>query len=102
MKESTDWGILIQKHLDGQTSEEEAASLSDRIVTDAAVRSDYLRAARLHGALGDETLELDREVISFPGPEPRKSRRVLSIAWRRQIVAARLDSEQSCTCLSKH
>ena len=88
MKESTDWGILIQKHLDGQTSEEEAATLSDQIVADAAVRSDYLRAARLHGALGDETLELDREVIAFPRPEPRKSRRVLSIAWRRQIVAA--------------
>ena len=42
---------LIQKHLDGRTSTEEAASLSARIIADRDVRSRYLKAAQIHGAL---------------------------------------------------
>ena len=88
MTDTTDWQTLIQKHLDGQTSEEEAAALSDQIVSNNSVRSDYLKAACLHGALGDETLELDGETIPFPQPEPKKERRVQPIVWPRQLAAA--------------
>jgi hypothetical protein len=88
MTDSIDWQALIQKHLDGLSSEEEAAALSDLIVNSDAVRSEYLQAARLHGALGDETVELDREVIAFPSPEPKRERRLQPIAWSRQLAAA--------------
>ena len=89
MTDSTDWQNLIQKHLDGLTSEEEAAVLSDQIVSSEAVRADYLKAARLHGALGDETLELEQEPIPFPQAEPKKDRRrIHSLAWPRQLAAA--------------
>lgn len=59
MTDSTDWQPLIQKHLDGQTTEEEAKTLSREIETDASVRSEYLNAARIHGALCDEVISLD-------------------------------------------
>ena len=41
MKPTPDWDTLIQKHLDGLTTEEEAKALSARIVEDAEVRSRY-------------------------------------------------------------
>ncbi len=85
---SMDWQNLIQKHLDGLTSEQEAAALSDQIVNEDAVRSDYLKAARLHGALGDEMLELEQETNPFPQPEAKKDGRIRSIAWPRQLAAA--------------
>ena len=85
---SPDWQDLIQKHLDGLTSEEEAAALSEQIVSDDSIRSDYLKAARLHGALGDETLELADELIPFPPSEPKKDGRIHSITWPRQFAAA--------------
>ena len=88
MTDSTDWQDLIQKHLDGLTSEEEAAALSDQIVSNEAVRLDYLKAARLHGALGDETLELGEEPIPFPRVEPKKTTRINSLVWPRQLAAA--------------
>lgn len=87
MTDSTDWQDLIQKHLDGLTSEEEAAALSDQIVSNDAVRSDYLKAARLHGALGDETLELEQEPIPFPQTAPKRDR-LRPISWPRQLAAA--------------
>ena len=86
--ESTDWQDIIQKHLDGLTSQEEAAALSDQIVGNEAVRTDYIKAARLHGTLGDETLELDQEPIPFPQEEPKKNTRIHSLAWTRQLAAA--------------
>ena len=61
MRPSQDWNALIQKHLDGQTTEEEAQALSTGIEDDAEVRSQYLKAAQIHGALADETLALDVE-----------------------------------------
>lgn len=88
MTDSTDWQDLIQKHLDGLTSEEEAAALSDQIVSNADIRADYLKASRLHGALGDETLELEQESIPFPQPEPKRNHRLHSFAWPRQLAAA--------------
>lgn len=88
MTDSTDWQDLIQKHLDGQTTEAEAAALSEQIVNDKAVRVDYLKAARLHGALGDETLALEGAPIPFPPVEPGKDRRLQSAAWPRQLAAA--------------
>ena len=88
MTDSTDWQNLIQKHLDGLTSEEEASALSDQIVSNAEVRADYLRAARLHGALGDETLELDQEPGPFPQAELKKDRQLQSTTWPRQLAAA--------------
>ena len=88
MKDKTDWQDLIQKHLDGQTTEAEAASLSEQIVSDAAVRSDYLKAARIHGALSDETIGLDLEAIPFPKPEPAKSPALHSLTLPKQLAAA--------------
>jgi hypothetical protein len=88
MTDSTDWQDLIQKHLDGLTSKEEATALSDQIVNDDAVRSDYLKAARIHGALGDETLGLDLETVPFPQSGPRKDRRIQPIAWPRHLAAS--------------
>ncbi len=88
MTDISDWQNLIQKHLDGQSSDEEAAALSEQIVNDAAVRSDYLKAARLHGALGDETVALDLETIPSPAPESKKDRALHSFAWPKQLAAA--------------
>lgn len=88
MTDETDWPPLIQKHLDGQTSEVEAASLSEQIVSDAAVRSDYLKAAQIHGALSDETMGLDLETIPFPQPEATKERGRSLFAMPQQLAAA--------------
>ncbi len=79
---------LIQKHLDGQTSTEEAETLSARIVSDPDVRSRYLKAARIHGALADETLALDMESApesATTAPDPQKV--IWQLAWPRQIAA---------------
>lgn len=79
---------LIQKHLDGRTSTEEAETLSAQIVADKDVRSRYLQAAQIHGALADETLALDVEEESEPiaaAPEPQKV--IWHFAWPRQIAA---------------
>ena len=88
MTDSTDWQTLIQKHLDGLTSEEEAAALSEQIVNDATARSEYLKAARLHGALGDETLALEEAPIPFPQAALKGDRLLQPITWTRQIAAA--------------
>ena len=79
---------LIQKHLDGRTSTEEAETLSTRIVTDKDVRSRYLQAAQIHGALADETLALDMDEepeTTVAKPEPQKV--IWQFAWPRQIAA---------------
>jgi hypothetical protein len=65
MTNSTDWQPLIQKHVDGQTTEEEANTLSRGIETDTSVRSEYLNAARVHSALCDEVLSLDLDSTPF-------------------------------------
>jgi len=87
MNESMD--TLIQKHLDGQTSAEEAEALSARIVSDAEVRARYLKAAQLHGALSDEVLALDLgeepAIHAVPAEKQQKAR---SLAWPRQAAAA--------------
>ena len=88
MRPSQDWNVLIQKHLDGQTTEEEAQALSTGIEDDAEVRSQYLKAAQIHGALADETLALDvgseREVKAAA---PKQQKEVGQFAWPRQIAA---------------
>jgi anti-sigma factor RsiW len=77
---------LIQKHLDGRTSKEEAETLSSRIVADKEIRSRYLKAAQIHGALADETLALDLEAEPIAAmPEPQKV--IWHFAWPRQIAA---------------
>ena len=86
MKDSLD--ELIQKHLDGRTSTEEAESLSARIVADKDVRSRYLQAAQIHGALADETLPLGMEAepeTMVVESEPQKV--AWQFAWPRQIAA---------------
>ena len=77
---------LIQKHLDGKTSAEEAESLSAQIVADKEVRSQYLKAAQVHGALTDEALatDVESEPIAFT-PESQKV--IWRFAWPRQIAA---------------
>jgi len=84
MTEETDWQALIQKHLDGLTSDRESATLSDEIVKDATIRAEYLRAARVHGALGDETLALDLDPIT----EPKKDAASRPATRPHQIAAA--------------
>lgn len=79
---------LIQKHLDGRTSAEDAESLSVRIVADKDVRARYLKAAQIHGALADETLALESESGSEATTvalEPNKG--IWQFAWPRQIAA---------------
>jgi len=79
---------LIQKHLDGRTSTEEVEALSAQIVADKDVRSRYLQAAQIHGALADETLALDMDEepeTTVAEPEPQKV--IWQFAWPRQIAA---------------
>ncbi len=82
MTDKPDRQSLIQKHLDGQTTEAEASALSTAIETDAQVRSDYLKAARIHGALGDEVISLDLETI------PRQSPGTRSFSLAQPLAAA--------------
>ena len=51
MNNEPNWDLIIQRHLDGLTSEDEAKILSVRIIEDDEIRSLYLKAAQLHGAL---------------------------------------------------
>ena len=88
MKPTPDWDMLIQKHLDGLTTEEEAKALSARIVEDAEVRLRYLKAAQVHGALADETLVLDVESepeMKAAAPELQKV--IGRFDWPRQVAA---------------
>ena len=88
MKPTPDWDMLIQKHLDGLTTEEEAKALSARIVEDAEVRLRYLKAAQIHGALADETLVLDVESepeMKAAAPELQKV--IGRFDWPRQVAA---------------
>ncbi len=88
MNESPEWDALIQKHLDGQTTAEEATTLSAQIVADAEVRSRYLKAAQLHGALADEVLALDLETEPDPHGISKESRSdIRHFAWPQQIAA---------------
>ncbi len=52
---------LVDRHLDGLTSSEEAAALSARLEADPAACDEYLRLADVHAALGSEAI---------PGPTP--------------------------------
>ena len=82
MSDFPDWQTLIQKHLDGQSTDEEAGALSKEIETNAKVRSDYLKAARIHGALGDEVISFDLEST------PPRSSGTPSISWAKPLAAA--------------
>lgn len=81
--------LLIQKHLDGTTTEDEAQQLSERIIEDPNFRMLYLEATQLHGALADETLmfssELEEEGASdVEGRAPARMR----VMGSSQIAAA--------------
>lgn len=79
---------LIQKHLDGRTSTEEAEALSAQIVAEPEVRSRYLQAAQIHGALADETLALDvEEEPEATAAAPEQDKVIWHFAWPRQIAA---------------
>lgn len=56
MNQQPNWTSIIQRHLDGLTTTEEAQALSIQIVTNPEVRAHYLKAAQLHAALTDEFL----------------------------------------------
>lgn len=89
MKDSPDWDALTQQHLDGQTTEQEAAVLSEQIIADAEVRSRYLKAAQVHGALADEVLALELETEpDQPEASKEKSGGVLHFSWPQQIAAS--------------
>ena len=85
--DSPDWDDLIQKHLDGRTTTEEAEALSAQIVADQEVRTRYLRAAQIHGVLADESLALDLEEEPIPFPKASESRPIRLLAWPQQIAA---------------
>ena len=88
MKPTPDWDTLLQKHLDGLTTEEEAKALSARIVEDAEVRSRYLKAAQVHGALADETLALDVESeLKVKAAAPELQKVIGRFDWPRQVAA---------------
>jgi hypothetical protein len=88
MIDTKDWDALVQKHLDGQTTPEEAEALSAGIVGDTDLRASYLKAAQVHGALADETLAVELEPEPVPRPEPRSSN--WRVVWPRQIAAGLL------------
>jgi len=81
-----DWDSLIQKHLDGQTNEEEAAELSEQIVANADIRSDYLRAAQLHSALNNELLAFEKEQGSTVSSTPAHLEHTVSSTPTRKQV----------------
>ncbi len=83
MTDKPDRQSLIQKHLDGQTSDEEASALSTAIETDAEVRLEYLKAARIHGALSEEVFSPALEPV--PAPKAR-----IPVIARLQPLAASL------------
>ncbi len=56
MNQQPNWTSIIQRHLDGLTTTEEAQALSTEIVTNPEIRAHYLKAAQLHAALTDEFL----------------------------------------------
>ena len=56
MNQQPNWNSIIQRHLDGLTTSEEAEDLSTQIVTNPEIREQYLKAAQLHAALTDEFL----------------------------------------------
>lgn len=86
--DTTTMDSLIQKHIDGLTSAEEAEALSSQIVADPEVRARYLRAAQIHGALADEVLALDLgEEPVIPAAPAEKTLKVRSFAWPRQAAA---------------
>ena len=80
MTEPPDWQSLIQKHLDGQTTEKEASKLSKEIETNAEVRLEYLKAARIHGALGEEIFTLAVEPAPAPMVRPSPLNRLKPLA----------------------
>ena len=93
MNDFTNEQDLIQKHLDGLTSEQEAKTLSERIVADSDFRQLYLKSAELHGALADETLMLPPScLVDFPsaGEASRKSRKLSTKMARPSQIAAAL------------
>jgi len=56
MNQQPNWTSIIQRHLDGLTTSEEAEDLSTQIVTSPEIREQYLKAAQLHAALTNEFL----------------------------------------------
>ncbi|MDB4265498.1 hypothetical protein N9891_01970 [bacterium] len=88
MTDSPDWQTLIQKHLDGQSTEEEASVLSKEIETNAKVRSQYLKAARIHGALCDELLALELDSIPPLSPDLSQNTQLRAASWPKPLAAA--------------
>ena len=89
MTDTTNWDQLIQNHLDGLTSEEEADALSAAIIENPDLRSRYLKAVQVHAALADEVLalELEEEPISTSVPATQ-SQPIRRFTWPQQIAAA--------------
>jgi len=75
---------LIERHLDGLASSEEARELSRRLKDDAAARRLYLRKATLHAALGAvEALPNDHRAPRNPPASPSRPR---PLAWAASIA----------------
>jgi len=74
MNDDNDWHDLIQRHLTGTASPEEATTLEEVLKKDADLRGLYLNYANLDMALGaraEAAQELDGEqVVSVPKPRP--------------------------------
>ena len=93
MKPTPDWDTLIQKHLDGQMTEEEAQALSARIVEDAEVRSRYLKAAQGHIAKLDAAITASaflQRTYTFDAtrvdPEPSVSKEEAAMARTEDFI----------------
>ncbi|MGB0327368.1 MAG: LamG-like jellyroll fold domain-containing protein [Akkermansiaceae bacterium] len=67
MKKRDDWQLLIQRHLDGLTTAEEADELSAAIIEDDEIRADYLKAAKVHAELTDEWLMVEENQLADSG-----------------------------------
>lgn len=67
MNQQPNWTSIIQRHLDGLTTSQEAEALSTQIVTNPGIREQYLKAAQVHAALTDEFLA--QENLEKPTPK---------------------------------
>lgn len=91
---TNDWKSLIARHLDGDASQDELATLSEQLESDPELRLLYLKMARVHATLASggiaefHAIEAD-SVQSVPSATaPVEPGRVTSRRWFLPIAAA--------------
>jgi hypothetical protein len=90
MNDDNNWHDLIQRHLAGRVSAEEARTLEAALKADADLRALYLDYASLDMALGAsaEAAEALQEAQVLPAPTPERNPRSLWLLLRPAAAAA--------------